>query len=363
MKPWRQAVRIGAVIHGPEIVDTGCALGIVHYLKKFGDVHAVLGGTMGRVAILDAGLDKFIDISPRKKPSQSIKDLETTCDLIFLLNHAKSRESGLAFGSMVAAAAVATKPLIQIDCGGRFVVELRFGASELAGKIAADLKLDILEASVFTGIFREGSVVRRILRGVDPGEPISVNGTVIGKATSGSVEIESVDNMIVSVKGANIKSHGLEKLTFVDLENAIIRSGNIRRTKASSAIAGVNEEGREGAAFIDHCAEDAFEIAHRVMVAVTVGDDTTAIAGEILARMGISVVGIVDGDHDQLAGRTKIHRGGVIIKVRPGCDDLVGLKVKQELFRGEKKAMLGKEEVIRRITEIAGDRILRVDRY
>jgi hypothetical protein len=363
MKPWRRAVKIGAVVHGPEIVDTGCALGIVNYLKKFGDVRAVLGGTMGRVAILDAGLDKLIDISPRRRPSQSIRDLEATCDLIFLLNYAKSRESGLAFGSMVAAAARAAKPMIQIDCGGRFVADLSFGAGELANTVALDLKLDILETSAFNDIFREGNVVKRILRGVDPGEPISVNGTVIGKATGGSVEIESIDNMIVSVKGADIKSHGLEKLPFVDLEKAIIRSGNIRRTKAASALTRVSEEGREGAAFIDHCAEDAFEITQGAMVAVTVGDDTTAIAGEILARMGINVVGIVDGDLDWLAGRTKIQRGGVVIKVRPGYDDLVGMKVKQELFRGEMRAMLGKEEVVRRITEIAGDCILRVDRY
>ena len=363
MKPWRQAVKIGAVVHGPEIVDTGCALKIVHYLRKFGEVRAVLGGTMGRVAILDAGLEEFIDIFPRKRPSQSIKDLEVTCDIIFLLNYAKSKESGLAFGSMVAAASRASKPLIQIDCGGRFVADLGLRAGELAGTVAADLNLDILETSAFTGIFREGTVARRILRGVDPGEPISVNGIVIGKATSGSVEIESIDNMIVSVKGANIKSHGLEKLPFVDLENAIIRSGNIRRTKASSAIARLNEEGRKGAAFIDHCAEDAFEITQGAMVAVTVGDDTTAIAGEILARMGVTVVGIVDGDLDWLAGRTKNHRGGVVIKVRPGCDDLVGLEVKEELFRGEKRAMLGMEEVIRRITEISGDRILRVNCY
>jgi hypothetical protein len=71
----------------------------------------------------------------------------------------------------------------------------------------------------------------------------------------------------------------------------------------------------------------------------------------------------LDGDLDWLAGRTKIQRGEVVIKVRSGCDDLVGKKVKQELFRGRKRAMLGKEEVIRRITEIAGERILRVDRY
>jgi len=107
---------------------------------------------------------------------------------------------------MVAAAARAAKPLIQIDCGGRFVADLSFGAGELANTVAVDLKLDILETSAFNDIFREGNVVKRILRGVDPGEPISVNGTVIGKATGGSVEIESIDNMIVSVKGVNIKS-------------------------------------------------------------------------------------------------------------------------------------------------------------
>lgn len=49
-------------------------------------------------------------------------------------------------------------------------------------------------------------------------------------------------------------------------------------------------------------AEDAFEAAPGASLAVTVGDDTTQIAADILARLGIPVIGIVDGDLDRLAG-------------------------------------------------------------
>lgn len=111
--------KIGVVVHGPEIIDSGCALSLINYLKKRASVQAVLGGTMGRVAVIDAGLEDVIAISPRRRPSQSILDLQATSDVIFLLNLAKSRESGLIFGTMVAKAARINKPLIQIDCGGR----------------------------------------------------------------------------------------------------------------------------------------------------------------------------------------------------------------------------------------------------
>ncbi len=116
--------RIGVVVHGPEIVDSGNAMRLINYLKKHGSVAAVLGGTMGRVAVIDAGLEGIISINPKRRPSLSIRDLAPTSDVIFLLSQAKSRETGLAFGSMVAAAAGIGKPLVQIDCGGRFVVDL-----------------------------------------------------------------------------------------------------------------------------------------------------------------------------------------------------------------------------------------------
>ncbi|MFZ2472261.1 MAG: DUF2117 domain-containing protein [Methanothrix sp.] len=106
--------RIGVVVHGPEIIDNGCALHLLNYLKKLGGVTAVLGGTMGRVAVIDAGMEDIITISPKRRQSHSIQDLVATSEVIFLLNQAKSRESGLAFGAMVAAAAGIGKLLIQI---------------------------------------------------------------------------------------------------------------------------------------------------------------------------------------------------------------------------------------------------------
>ena len=53
-------------------------------------------------------------------------------------------------------------------------------------------------------------------------------------------------------------------------------------------------------------------------MAVTVGDDTTAIAGDILARLGIPVIGIVDGDLDRLAGCTTMLPGSVVFRVSRG---------------------------------------------
>jgi hypothetical protein len=88
------------VVHGPEIIDRGCALLLINYLKKRCHLTAVLGGTMGRVAVIDAGLDDVITIKPRSRSSQSVQDQEAASYLIFLLNQAKSRESGLAFGAM-----------------------------------------------------------------------------------------------------------------------------------------------------------------------------------------------------------------------------------------------------------------------
>jgi hypothetical protein len=90
----KPAVKIGVVVHGPEVVDSGFALRVLNYLEKFGMVNAVLGGTMGRLAIMDAGLESIIKISPKRRPSQSIGYLLPGSDIIVLLNQAKTRETG-----------------------------------------------------------------------------------------------------------------------------------------------------------------------------------------------------------------------------------------------------------------------------
>ncbi len=330
-------------------------------------VIAVLGGTMGRVALIDAGLQDAVRISPRRRPSQCIRDLENSSNLIFLLNQAKSRDSGLFFGAMVTQAAGEGRPLIQIDCGGRFVSLLRGDeeAAILAGRLAFELGLDLIHPPPMgkTGIEDERGTIRRTLNAVCPGELISVNGTVIGRALVSRVEIEAESGRIVHVKGATVKQHGLEKLDYVDLKKAIIRSGSIRRTAPSfkGGARGKIVDLAE-AAYIDHSAEDALEAAFGAGVAVTVGDDTTAIAGDILSRMGTIVMGIVDGDLDHLAEGTGMMRGSIIFRVHPGYDDVVGREVKSRIFQGKERITVPPAELAKKIKAIAGSHLMEMER-
>jgi len=169
-------MKIGVVVHDPEIIDRGCALLLINYLKKRASVEAVLGGTMGRVAVIDAGLEDVI--TTRRRPSQSIQDLQAASDVIFLLNQAKSRESGLAFGAMVAKAAGTAKPLMQIDCGGRFVAVLsgKEGEGRCEGAVLIDHWLGIPIIGIVDGdldrlaasmVMLPGSVVIQVLPGHD----------------------------------------------------------------------------------------------------------------------------------------------------------------------------------------------------
>lgn len=360
--------KIGAVVHGPEIVDLGLARRLLRYLERLGEVTAVLGGTMGRVAIIDAGAENEIKISPRRRPSRSLMDLQASSDILFLINYAKSRESGLAFAAKVADAAALTKPLICIDCGGRFVgFVVGLGAAgtddhatKISQQVSRDLGLELIKLpQPSKPAFEKGST-RRILEGVQPGELISINGTVVARALESFVEIEAREGRIVGIKGALPKEHILKKLPQVNLAEAIIRSGSIRRTKGRPC-------GREckgnRIAIIDHCAEDAFELAEDACLAVTIGDDTTAVAADILFRLGVSVIGIVDGDPDQLISGATMKKGSAVIKVRPGQDDVVGGKLKKIMALEAAGDPLYADELIEMILRLAGNDLISLDRY
>jgi hypothetical protein len=360
MKALKPEVKLGVVVHGPEIVDSGSALKLIDYLKKFGKVTAVLGGTMGRMALIDADLEDVIAISPDRRPSRSLRSLQSFSDILFLLAQSKTRETGFAFGLTVAANADVHKPLIQIDCGGRFVSSFTEDGEEMAGIIAVDLGLDLLKGKAFHGkVVHEGESLKRTLTGVSPGELITVNGTIVAKALGERVEIEAKNGKITNISGAKPKPSGIEKLTSVELEKAIIRSGSIRRTQARHRRA-IECKG-DLAVIINHCAEDAFEIAKEACVAVTVGDDTTAIAGEVLARLSIPIIGIVDGDLDRLASTTATSKGSMLISVIPGYDDVVGGWVKEYIFKGENKAQISTIDLINRVMEIAGEYVIHLE--
>lgn len=95
-------MKIGLVIHRPEVVDSGEARRVLEKLSCMGKVKAQLGGTMGKVAVLDAGLETIIDISKHQKTSACIESLFEISDLVCLLNRGKTFETGKIFGEMVA---------------------------------------------------------------------------------------------------------------------------------------------------------------------------------------------------------------------------------------------------------------------
>ena len=75
-------MEIGVVVHGPGIIDSGWAMKIIDYLSNYGNVRCRLGGTMGRTAVIDAGLENIINISMKLLPSES---LEIFLDILHLI--------------------------------------------------------------------------------------------------------------------------------------------------------------------------------------------------------------------------------------------------------------------------------------
>ncbi len=400
-------MKIGAVIHGPEVIDSGQAEKVLEKLSHMGKVEAKLGGTMGKTAVLDAGLEGKIDIRNHLKPSACIESFFESSDLVFLINQGKTPETGKTFGKIVFShlGEPEKKPLFQIefseisengcllndcqengyqkndcqgsDCGK--LIPLNKKANVYFEKLSESLgipaettplsrpRIDSIctEKCVETGkiqIFRE-------LSGVLPGENILVNGIIIGKANSSEVRIVSENGIITAIEGGMIKEHGLEKLHSyekrepVDLEKAWVKSGSVRRSIPANRklskpmpcpidLKPIPLNGAGKVVLIDHAAEHSFELADGAQLAVTVGDDTTAIAGDILYRLGIPILGITDGDCDDLAGRTEIFPGSLILRLAAGNDDIVGRKLRQELFKGEISAVFEdipalKEEVLR----------------
>ncbi len=157
------------------------------------------------------------------------------------------------------------------------------------------------------------------------------------------MEIEAKDGRIVGIRGADPKEHGLEKLHDLhnlhklDLENAIIRSGSIRRSLARPRLGAIgNKDGGEGAFHRSLCRR-CLRGSAGGQRGCYCGRRYHCIAADVLARLGIPVIGIVDGDLDRLAESLTMMPGSIIIRVEPGYDDLVGRRVLDEIFQGKKR--------------------------
>jgi hypothetical protein len=228
----------------------------------------------------------------------------------------------------------------------------------------------------------ESNLVYREIRGVHPGEKIVVDGFIVGTASRGdSVTLIARDGKLVNILGGTLIEHNLEKLPPLELEKELIKTASVIRRTKPKLIGDVPRKGkRKGVACFFYTVDKLFpKIEERdadIAVAVTIGDDTTGIAGDILKRFGIPMIGITDGDADGLIEGIEtgaleeyakfMPHDSVIIRLKPERDDIIGERIRDEIFKGGDEIELEGDleqqfEVLKsRIQEIAKEDIIGV---
>ena len=338
-------MKIGVVVHGPNIIDSGYALKLINLFKEYGEVSVRLGGTMGRTAVIDASLENVIDISKKLVPSDSLKIFhDEDVDVIFLLNYGKSDVTGQVFGYKVY-----NHYVDKIDDNNIPVIQIERPGEEDGSVIPWNNELDMVDEmseklnlavvtpeEVYNNHIRQddAGLNQRIVHGVSPGENIMVNSVVIGKTNSDKLTLISKENHIVDIIGGELKEHGLEKLGEVDLESAIIKTGLLRHAKVKPRVIGHDDCKEYKVTFLDHAGEDVYKFRDSSLV-ITVGDDTTLISSDILYRFDIPVVGITDGDLDKVVESGFKVKNSIIFEVESGFDDVCGQDIKRIMFGDE----------------------------
>lgn len=335
-------LKIGVVVHGPGIIDSGYAIKIINILSKYGSVSSRLGGTMGRTAVIDASLENIIDISRKLLPSQSIKLQAQKNDVVFLLNYGKSNITGHTFGYKVFKNTKDNINLIQIERPGEddgvIISWSDKNDTVLLDNLSNDLNLPVIKSydvikmvEERTGFELDNNIIKRKVAGVSPDENIMINGIIVGKVTSDDLTIIARDNKIIKMHGAIIKQHGLDKLGDVDLSSAVIKTGLLR--KSSNVIPRkINKNASKSTAvFLNHAASDLYKYMNEGVI-VSIGDDTTLLSSDIMYRFNIPVIGITDGDLDKVVEKSFKLDESLIIQVESGYDDIVGQKILNDIF-------------------------------
>ncbi|MGZ5502516.1 MAG: DUF2117 domain-containing protein, partial [Halobacteriota archaeon] len=173
-----------------------------------------------------------------------------------------------------------------------------------------------------------GGRVLRHFHGAKQGEPVFVEGKVVGTVVGDDVAIIAKSGVIVEITGVTTKAHGIEKIGNIDLRTAYIKTGHLRPSNDTfdrPSTLPSRPLKRGSVSFVNHCAESTFEsVNEKTICVITVGDDTTAICGDILSRAGIPIIGITDGDSDEIyAGACKAE-GSIILRLDNTSDDDVG---------------------------------------
>jgi hypothetical protein len=361
-------LRIGIIIHSPEVTELGITKDFLTRVETAKmNYHAVLGGVMGRLAILDAILEEKVFIDHPYKPSEALDYLIVrNVDLIILINQASTREAGIEFGRQVGDNSnllrfFKTLPLIQIDRlrdEDRFMIKWQHQCPLIEQWLQENYKLEeIIPPPAQVSLKVEGDKVTRIIRAIQINDKLLVNGVVIGAVTSDKVEINAESGRITDLKGAEKNIHGIEKLGLVDLTAARITTlKSLRRIYKSAKRKISSPKIKSHIAMLTWRGEQVYRQADKIDCLVSIGDDTTFVSTEILSRFSCPIIGIIDGDADgilytetNLAQLEEIAPpNSLFIQVQPGLDDVVGQLIEKNLFKNRVKIKYSTLEELRR---------------
>ncbi|MEI7826267.1 MAG: DUF2117 domain-containing protein [Euryarchaeota archaeon] len=333
--PLERAIDIGLVIHGPELIDSGKIADILKALRALGPVYALVGGTMARVAALDQHLT-FIDTSQNIHTSDALNQVSDK-EVLVLANFGKTSETGTVFGQIVSSRV--KRSVIQVErpglADGSVILwrgadgaksrTVQYVARHLSGYLSLTL---IEKQKKDLSVEHTGDVVSRHVHGAKRGEPVFVQGKVVGIVADEEVSIIEEQGRIVGIIGVTTKVHGLDKIGDINLRTAYIKTGYLRAGSEAcgqSSARPARPLKRGMVTVINHCAEGTLEcVNEKTICTITVGDDTTSISGDILSRAGIPIIGITDGDGDGIyAGMCKAE-GSIVLRLKNASDDDIG---------------------------------------
>jgi hypothetical protein len=302
------------VVHGPDIFDFGYVRWLIENVRPG---RTIVSGIMARTAAEESGLPLEFAGKP---PSYVLHDLECPS---FLANCGKTPESGRIFGRIIAGRLL-PKGLVHLECIDRTIYAWNDADIRLADYLSRSTGFPVVRCSAIPEVDEPGI---REIRGCIPGEPVFVNGLVIGTATATTVVIRGREGVLEPVTGLSPKPHGFEKLARlgpVSPATAWCKSGVVRRMNPG----GPNEIQRgmtKGHVMvIDHFGHGLYQdLDDNVVGVLAIGDDTTAVCGHICAHRGVPVLGIVDGDADGVIS-PGFAPGSVVVLVKSGSDDVIG---------------------------------------
>jgi hypothetical protein len=286
---------------------------------------------MCRTAIIDMALDNVIDIARCDLPSVVLSSLK--CSVPVIVNNGKSLESGLAFGEIVVRKA--SRATIQLERSsekdGAIILWEHSDAGylrETAVKLADHFNLALVTRKpVIYEVKNEKGLAHHTVRCTSHGEPLFVNGVFVGTVIGPEVTVQARNGMISGIEGIRAKHTGLARVIGLGIGEAKFKSGHIRK-KAIKPFLCPLREGIGRMAVIDHRAFYSLDtIRDDTICALTVGDDTTEVAGDILARRGIRIIGITDADKDGILGDARKALGSVVFRVGGITDDEAGSAV------------------------------------